>query len=215
MQLTDVIGYTSAVLLMFMSVPQTVRMYRHGTAGVSTATWWTIAVAISMWLVYGIRSESTVLIIANVAALLATVATLTVLAHTAVDRWLLPAVVIVSVLTLVVAVAMVAPLVVVAVAAVCLPIISRVPQLRQSVASYRTGSRTAVSRATWVLAVAGQSGWLLYGLILGDPALILVNAVCVAMALCLLAADIANPGNREPRTDGTLAAGNSAVAMDH
>ncbi len=44
----DVIGYTSAVLLMFMSVPQTVRMYRHGTAGVSTATWWTIAVAISM-----------------------------------------------------------------------------------------------------------------------------------------------------------------------
>ncbi len=196
MQLVDVIGYTSAALLMFMSVPQTVRIYRHGTAGVSTATWWTIAVAISMWLVYGIRSESTVLIVANIAALLATVATLTVLAHAAVDRWLLPAVVVVSVLTMVSAAAMVVPFVVVAVAAVFLPIVSRVPQLRQSVASYRAGSRTAVSRPTWMLAAAGQSGWLIYGLMLGDPALILVNTVCVAMALCLLTAEVANPGNR-------------------
>lgn len=196
MGLADTIGYVSAALLMVMSVPQTVRAYRFGTAGISALTWWTIAVAISMWLVYGLRTDSLVLVVANVASLTATVAMLVVLTHASVDRWFVPTVVVVSILTLVVCAALFVPLVLVAAAAVCLPIASRLPQLRQSVASYRLGLATSVSRVTWLLAAAGQSGWLIYGLILGDPALITVNLVCVVMAVTLVALDVANPGNR-------------------
>ncbi len=210
----DVIGYISATLLMFMSIPQTIRAYRSGTAGVSTVTWWTIAVAISMWLVYGIRTDSTVIVIANVASLSATAAMLLVLTHASVDRWIAPALVIFSVLTLVVVAALFVPLLLVVAAAVCLPIVSRVPQLRQSVASYRTGSRTSLSRLTWILAATGQSGWLIYGLILGDPALIAVNVVCVAMAIALVTADIANPGNRESHGDGLIAAVSHSAVLD-
>lgn len=202
MGVAEGIGYVSAALLMVMSVPQTIRAYRWGTAGVSALTWWTIAVAISMWLVYGIRTESLVLIIANIASLTATAAMLVVLTHASVERWVVPAFVVVGTLALVVAAALFAPLIMVAAAAVCLPIASRIPQLRQSVSSYRAGSPTSVSRTTWMLAATGQSGWLIYGLILGDPALITVNSICVAMAVTLVVADVANPGNRSSRKGG-------------
>jgi len=197
-QLVDVVGYVSAALLMFMSVPQTIRAYRMGTAGVSALTWWTIAAAVSMWLVYGLRTDSTVLVVANVASLIVTAATLLVLAHSRFARWLLPATGIVAVLGLLLVVAMYLPLGVVVAGAVLLPIASRVPQLRASVSSYRAGQRTSVSRATWILAATGQAGWLLYGVMLADAALIVVNVVCLAMAILLLAADIANPGNKAP-----------------
>ena len=210
----DLIGYISAALLMFMSIPQTIRAYRSGTAGVSAVTWWTIAVAISMWLVYGIRTDSTVIVVANVASLSATAAMLLVLTHASVDRWVAPALVIFSVLALVVTAALFVPLLLVVAAAVCLPIVSRVPQLRQSFSNYRTGSRTSLSRLTWILAAAGQFGWLIYGLILGDPALITVNVVCVAMAIALVAADIANPGNREPRGDDAIMTVSQTPALD-
>ena len=204
MQLVELIGYASAALLMVMSVPQTVRAYRMGTAGVSALTWWTIAAAVSMWLVYGLRTESTVLIVANVASLTVTAATLLVLAHAGSGRWFLSAAGIVCALGLLLVVAMLVPLGVVIAGAVFLPIASRIPQLRASVASYRASERTSVSRATWVLAATGQTGWLIYGVMLGDPALIVVNIVCLVMAIVLLTADFANPGNRSP---GLVAAG--------
>lgn len=195
-QLAEVIAYTSAALLMVMSVPQTVRAYRLGTAGVSTLTWWTIAAAVSMWVVYGLRTDSVVLVVANVAALVVTVATLLVLAHAHSDRWVSPAFGIAVALSLLLVVAMYVPLAVVVAGAVLLPIASRIPQLRASISSYRAAERTSVSRATWILAATGQTGWLIYGLMLGDMALIVVNVVCLVMALILLAADFANPGNR-------------------
>lgn len=196
MQWAELIAYVSAALLMVMSIPQTVRAYRSGTAGVSVLTWWTIAISIVMWLVYGIRTESTVITIANVASLLATSAALLVITHSRVQRWLVPAIGIAFALIGAILIAMYLPLGVIIGGAVCLPIASRVPQVRNSLSSYRAGERTSVSRVTWILAATGQTGWLIYGLILGDPALIIVNIVCIAMTIMLLSADVANPGNR-------------------
>lgn len=199
MQWAELIAYVSAALLMVMSIPQTVRAYRSGTAGVSTLTWWTIAISISMWLVYGIRTDSTVITVANIASLLATSAALLVIAHASVERWLLPAVGIAMALAAVVLTAMYLPLSIVIGAAVCLPIASRIPQVRNSFNSFRSGERTSVSRVTWILAATGQTGWLIYGLIHNDPALIIVNIACIALTILLLSADVANPGNRAAR----------------
>lgn len=183
MQYVDVIGYISALILTVMSIPQTVKAYREGCAGISRTTWWTIAFSIALWLVYGILTGSHVLIIANIAAIIAAVAMLSVLAHDTTQRWVFPTFGIVIVLAA-------------SVFAVILPVLSRVPQLMESVSSYQAGERTAVSRMTWILGATGQAGWLLYGLIMGDPALIIVNSVCIAMTVVLVGADYANPGNR-------------------
>lgn len=196
MQYVDVIGYISALILTVMSIPQTVKAYREGCAGISRTTWWTIAFSIALWLVYGILTGSHVLIIANIAAIIAAVAMLSVLAHDTTQRWVLPAFGIVIVLAASVFALSLFPLPVIAVFAVILPVLSRVPQLMESVSSYQAGERTAVSRMTWILAATGQAGWLLYGLIMGDPALIIVNSVCIAMTVVLVGADCANPGNR-------------------
>lgn len=196
MQYVDVIGYISALILTVMSIPQTVKAYREGCVGISRTTWWTIAFSIALWLVYGILTGSHVLIIANIAAIIAAVAMLSVLAHDTTQRWVLPAFGIVIVLAASVFALSLLPLPVIAVFAVILPVLSRVPQLMESVSSYQAGERTAVSRMTWILGATGQAGWLLYGLIMGDPALIIVNSVCIAMTVVLVGADYANPGNR-------------------
>jgi uncharacterized protein with PQ loop repeat len=196
MQLVDLIGYVSAVILTVMSIPQTVKAYRNGCVGISRLTWWTIALSIALWLVYGLLTESQVLIIANIAAMVATAAMLAVLAHDTTGHWLLPGAGIVILLLVTVAVLSLFPLPAIATLAVVLPVVSRVPQLVESVSSYRSSERTAVSRVTWILGASGQMGWLVYGLIVGDPALIVVNSVCVAMTVVLVGADFANPGNR-------------------
>lgn len=204
MNTVALIGYAAAVVLTGMSIPQTVRAHRYGVQGVSTATWLTIAIAMSMWLAYGIRNDSLVLVIANVAALVATAAMLVVLARSRGKSLAVAVVGVVGFLVVANAIALVAPLGLVTVAAVLLPIASRVPQMLVCVGSYRSATATSVSRSTWMMSALGQSLWLAYGLILNDPALIIVNAVCVALTFVLLAADYANPGNRNRDAVGLL-----------
>ena len=155
---------------MVMSVPQTIRAYRWGNGRSPALTWWTIAVAISMvgMELHLSRSFSSS---RNIASLTATAAMLVVLTHPSVERWVVPAFVVVGTFAELV----------VAAASVCaahhgslrLRPVCRSRAVSHNCAigsSYRAGSPTSVSRTTWMLAATGQSGWLIYGLILGDPA---------------------------------------------
>lgn len=196
MQAVDALGYAAAVLLTAMSIPQTIRVYRNGSRGVSTATWLIVSFAIAMWIGYGIAHASLVLIIANVAGLTAASATLTILARSKGQSWASAIALVSSYSLACVMVSLVAPLGLVTLAAVVLPIVSRLPQVGLCIQACWQGSSTQVSRLTWSLSATGQTLWLTYGLIVHDGALVVVNLVCVLLTLVLLGVDFANPANR-------------------
>lgn len=196
MQAVDALGYAAAVLLTAMSIPQTIRVHRNGSRGVSSATWLIVSFAIAMWIGYGISHASLVLVIANIAGLIAASATLSILARSKGQSWTAAIALVSCYAVTCVIVSLVAPLALVTLAAVVLPIVSRLPQVGLCIQACWQGSATQVSRLTWTLSATGQSLWLSYGLIVHDGALVVVNLVCVLLTLVLLAVDIANPANR-------------------
>jgi uncharacterized protein with PQ loop repeat len=192
----DLLAYVAAVLLLAMSVPQTIRSYRHGTQGVSSVTWLLVGAATALWTSYGLAHHVPVLVLANAAALVGACATLVVLAVARGRSLLLSLIAVTLAATAALAVGVLAPLPLVTAGAVGLPILSRIPQVWACVQAFAAARATEVSRATWVMSMAGQTLWLIYGLAYSDGALIAVNSICVGLTMLLLAADIANSANR-------------------
>ena len=80
--------------------------------------------------------------------------------------------------------------------------------LPQVVRAFRTGSTTDLSWAWLALFVVGVAGWLTYGVITGEVAIIITNAVTAGFGLILMALKARNgmaPGatvHREARWSG-------------
>lgn len=177
-------GVAAVVLSAVFFAPQAVRAVRHGTPGVSTATFQMVVVLSAVWLIYGIVEDLPALVVGNVPPFLAA---LVVLGACRRDGARLVDV------TRVAAVCT-AGAVLVGVAfgiehigwvSAALGVSMRVPQLR---AVRRATSIAGVSATTWALGIASNVCWFVYGAAHGDIRVPVACVIQIALATSLLRA---------------------------
>jgi uncharacterized protein with PQ loop repeat len=172
---TAVLGLVGAVLSAAIALPQAVRAVRVGTAGVSPGTFQTTVGLGLVWTVYGLALELWLFALGNFILGASALVVLWAVRRDTGARW--------SLLQVVVLVGAVGGLVgVIEITwlgwyAALLSVLLRIPQMRLIRGA---GSIDGVSVHTWVVSLAANLTWLLYGLIENDVRLIggcSVNAV--------------------------------------
>jgi uncharacterized protein with PQ loop repeat len=160
-------AYVGALLSVSMVVPQIARTLRHPTlGGVSPIAWSMSVIGCSLWLTYGLRTDSVPQIPGNI--LLVIGATAVVLLVPSPASRLRRAVTLGVVLAAFLAVAWRVPPEMVGYLAFAVGFTSSWPQLYDSVKTYRAGAKSGVSISAWVLRAASQVAWLTYALLAGD-----------------------------------------------
>ncbi len=189
--LVEVIGLIAGALSLSTSVPQIVRVVRSKSeVGVSLTSWLIFALSVASWTAFGIRYHSLSQIITNAIAL--------VLAGFL--SWMLMRT---RFTGRVPAPGLFAFLVVLASSIVCaivvfvspdtfvnvflnLFLISRVPQVFESIQSWRVSRLTVVSKSTYTLSIASGIIWTVYGLMIGSIAVIIYSVVFLVLSVIIL-----------------------------
>ena len=173
-------GYAAAAVGMLVFVPQLVKLFRdHAAAGVSVMSWLVMACAVGLWLTYAVRISSGPQIVANVLPLLGAL-WVSIVASRAQQTFpplpkLLLYVVLVTAFWCVFA--FVVPAVAAGWTAGLLTVASRVPQISDSVKTFRAGTVSDVSLLSAWLWTGAALLWTVYGLGAADMPVIWVNAV--------------------------------------
>lgn len=68
--LPEILGFLAGAFGLTIAIPQTLRIRKHGTAGVSPATWMLTYAAYASWLGYGLATSSPSQVVTNSIALL-------------------------------------------------------------------------------------------------------------------------------------------------
>jgi len=175
------LAYTGAVLGVVMVVPQILRTLAHPTlGGVSPVAWSMTVLVCSMWLTYGIRTATVPQIPGNV-LLVSGAVTVVLLVPSRTSRRRRAAT-LGAVWAVLVAAALVVPAHVVGYIAVSLGFVAAWPQVYESVATWRAGTRSGVSITTWSIKAVSQVCWLSYALIATDRPVAISATVALATA---------------------------------
>lgn len=182
------IGLVACVLSLWMSVPQSVRIWRDRSCqGVSPLTWMLFCLTFSQWVGYGLREHIWVAFGGNVLALI-TASTILLGIHRARPR---PGDARVGVL---IGLAIVAAMLIGHNAPAAVVIVVqfaafgvRLPQVYASYCTWRTLRASEVSLTTWWVSLASGVAWLCYGITLPDRVITIVSPTIIfASALVLL-----------------------------
>jgi MtN3 and saliva related transmembrane protein len=186
----ELVGLTAAFLILAASWPQLREVLQAGTQGVSLGSWSMFLSAAVVWATYGWKIGSPSTVIGNVAGALAfsVLVTAIVAARTSL-RVAIPSVfgAIAALLTT----SVLLPTPVVGALGVAIGFTLAIPQI---VVSWRTrGMPSTVSRTAWGMVAIGQSLWLLYGLLLPDIAITVVNIVALSASVTVLLLERGRP----------------------
>ena len=177
--LVEVIGFVAAILLLTASAPQLITVARGDARGVSLTTWWLFVASDTVWLMFGIKVGSPSLIFGNFAGTLAYAALVCVIIWK--RRRSVALVVLVAPAILALAgLAYAVPKPVTGAAGVVIGATLAVPQLLTSISNWRRRQVTNVSLGTWAMVLTGQGLWLVYGIALGEPAVITVMVLSMS-----------------------------------
>ena len=173
--LAETIGWIASIFVLFMFVPQLVKMLKLKTGlGVSLGTW-TLNIALSLaWLVFGIKESIAQTIVLNILLVPLIVAVLYItLKENHSPKKYFP--LILAGLTALTIAMFTLPAQTIGILCIILCVSADLPQVLKSVKSYRTHATTAVSLSTWNLAIIGGMLWLFYGLLTGTTAIAVAN----------------------------------------
>jgi uncharacterized protein with PQ loop repeat len=178
-------GYLGAALGVVMVVPQIVRIVRHPRlAGVSVVTWSVTVVTCLLWLSYGARTGQLPQIPGNV-LLIAGAVTIVLIVPSARSRtW--RAIVLGSVTAVAVGVSFALPAHDGGYLAFSIGLFASLPQLADTVRTWRMGATSAVSVSSWSLKIASQTAWLLYGIGVSDRPVLISACVTLSTATLLV-----------------------------
>jgi uncharacterized protein with PQ loop repeat len=179
------LGYLGSALGVTMVVPQLTRILRHPKlAGVSPTTWAITTVSCLLWLTYGARTNQIPQIPGNMLLITGAAAVVLLVPSTRSRSW--RATVVGSAAICAVAVALVIPAHDVGYLAFSIGLFGSVPQLIDSVHTWRLGATSAVSVSSWTLKMASQVAWFSYGLGVGDKPVIISAGVNLMSAAVLV-----------------------------
>lgn len=179
------LGYLGAALGVLMVVPQIVRIVRHPRlAGVSPMSWSVTTVTCLLWLSYGARTGQLPQIPGNV-LLVAGAVTIVLIVPSARSRiWRAAA--LGSVTAALLGVSFALPAHDGGYLAFSIGLFASLPQLADSVHTWRIGATSAVSVSSWTLKIASQAAWLLYGIGVGDRPVLISACVTLSTAALLV-----------------------------
>jgi uncharacterized protein with PQ loop repeat len=179
------LGYLGSALGVAMVVPQIVRIARHPKlAGVSPMTWAISTVSCLLWLTYGARTHQIPQVPGN-AILISGAAAIVLLVPSSRSRAWRAAVLGGAAAGLVI-VALAIPAHDVGYLAFSIGLFAAIPQLADSVQTWRIGATSGVSVSSWGLKIASQSAWFLYGIGVGDRPVMISTCVNVSTAALLV-----------------------------
>lgn len=183
--LIELIGLLAGALILSATLPQLREAITNGAEGVSIGSWALFLACSAVWFGYGVQIGSPATIAANAAGVLAFGVLVIALLRLRGQRGAATLVAIPAAVVALAATALVAPAPLVGAAGVLLGFGLAVPQL---VVSWRGRNEPSqVSVLSWAMVLAGQSLWLLYGLLLPDAAIIAVNIVTLSTGSAVLA----------------------------
>jgi len=181
------IGLVACILTLWMSVPQSMRIWRDRSCqGVSPLTWMLFCLTFSQWVGYGLREHIWVAFGGNVLALL-TASTILVGVHRARPK---PTDALVGVLMVLGSAAALlighnAPTgVVIVVQFAAFGV--RLPQVYASFRTWCSLRPSEVSLTSWWISLASGVAWLLYGLTLPDRVIAIVSPTIILASTLVL-----------------------------
>lgn len=194
--LLELLGLVAGLMLLLSSIPQLREALAEGAAGVSTGTWTLFLTSASVWLAYGIRIDSVAAVVANVGGVVTFGLLVATLLRLSTGRAVTMLAVPLGVAAII-GLGLVLPTAVVGAAGVLIGASMALPQL---VVSWRHRHEpSTVSAGAWALVITGQSLWLVYGLLLPDAPIVVVNAIALTAGTGVLALALRsrkrNPGS--------------------
>lgn len=182
--LLELLGLLAGALILSASLPQLRESLAGGAQGVSIGSWGLFLACSAVWFGYGTQIGSPATIVANAAGVLTFGVLVTALLRLRGHPGTLPVVAVTACVAALGTAALLFPAPLVGASGVLLGFGLAVPQL---IVSWRGRHEPSqVSTASWAMILTGQSLWLLYGLLLPDPAIILVNLVTVTTSSAVL-----------------------------
>jgi uncharacterized protein with PQ loop repeat len=179
------LGYLGSALGVSMVVPQIVRIVRHPRlAGVSPLTWAITTVSCLLWLTYGARTHQIPQVPGN-ALLISGAAAIVLLVPSARSR-LWRAAALGTCAALLVAIGLTMPAHDVGYLAFSIGLFGSLPQLVDSVHTWRIGATSSVSVSSWTLKLVSQISWFLYGIGVHDQPVIISTCVTMSSSLLLI-----------------------------
>ena len=181
MTFVGVVATVAVAMTIIQFLPQPFRVFRTGTAGVSTATWVLLLCTQGGWFAFGVARSLTALWVTAVITLPAAAAVCVKLAGRSVaDRRLVSAAV--AWLAAVIVAVQVAPAAV-GVSLAVVDVVATVPQLRLA---RRGGDLSGVSRLGWFATFVAQTLWGVYGVLVSEPVVAFAGFAFAVLAGCVV-----------------------------
>lgn len=182
MMFAELIGFLAGTLGLLYSVPQILRLYRsEETVGVSAATWMLLLFSHSLWTGYGVAASSPSQFVTNViAGSLAVVLLLKLLGITPRTVALLA----VPLTTVPFLLVWLGPVILIPFLFIGITLVACIPQVARSMRTWRAGSSSVVSVATWALAFTSTGLWLVYAIV--DQRIVIVCTASLSMTASVL-----------------------------
>jgi uncharacterized protein with PQ loop repeat len=192
------VGYLGSALGVAMVMPQIARIVRHPKlAGISPMTWAITTVSCLLWLTYGARTDQIPQVPGNALLISGAAAIVLLVPSTRSRAW--RAGVLGGSAAALVSVALVMPAHDVGYLAFSIGLFGAIPQLIDSVHTWRLGATSGVSVSSWSLKLASQVAWFCYGIGVGDRPVMISTCVNVSSAALLIALErSARAGRRVP-----------------
>jgi uncharacterized protein with PQ loop repeat len=178
-------GYLGAALGVLMVVPQIVRIVRHPRlAGVSPMSWSVSTITCVLWLNYGARTGQLPQIPGNVLLISGAVVIVLIVPSARSRTWRAAA--LGSATALLLGLSYALPAHDGGYLAFSIGLFSSLPQLADSIHTWRIGATSAVSVSSWSLKIASQAAWLLYGIGVSDRPVLISACVTLSTAALLV-----------------------------
>lgn len=181
----EILGLTGAALILCSALPQLRSLLHHSGEGVSVLSWSLLLVNSLVWTSYGLSIGSLSTVAGNVGGAVAFFTVVVSLLYKRTSGWWVPALVLPA-SALVFGLASSLPTAVVGVLGVILGVSLALPQLLLSYRTLAARLPSSVALGSWVLILAGQVLWLIYGLITGELAIIAVNVLAGMVSAAVL-----------------------------
>jgi uncharacterized protein with PQ loop repeat len=179
------LGYLGAALGVVMVVPQIVRVVRHPKlAGVSPISWSVTTVTCLLWLTYGARTGQIPQVPGNVLLTSGAIVIVLIVPSSRSRAW--RAGVLGSCAIALLGLSLALPAHDGGYLAFSIGLFSSIPQLLDSVHTWRIGATSAVSVSSWTLKIASQVAWLGYGIGVGDRPVLISACVTLTSAALLV-----------------------------
>lgn len=192
----EYVGLLASVFVFAISIPQLVKIVKSKSIeGVSVWTWSLILLTYASWLGYAPRLHSVAVGVNNFLAALITSVLLGYIFQVKKMSKMNSVLIVLAIIAAGFVFGYYTPIDILDVVLVVFALI-RLPQLIDSYKSWKSRTVTQVSLTTWILSTAGSAFWVVYGVAMMEPILIITPGVSLLLAVGITLFEFYNLKNR-------------------